>query len=583
MHEVHPEKGREASALSMSYAVAPLGFHALMLGPKCLSFFNEAGRSVDVVWGKPAGVFSVSQRGKYTEVQARKQADAVPTIFRFADNGMLASVQHGKVSRAPDQEQDALFPNVKQPLKAFWGRVAPEKIGAEYWRGTDRLRLGYSNPNAAGALFAELALFALASLLFVPFLWARLISGGTLIAMLWLLFLTGSRSSFLGFCLGALILACSSAARHFSLKKLLMMAGAIAVVAGLLACGVFGDRFGKNLLERNESNMLRIRCWSAAPAMMAAAPGGWGEKCGHAYCDWFQPAAEYHPQHWLFNSHLTWMVEHGWVFRFAYSTGWLLLLVLIGAAAFRSRMAGTVLALWLSFGVAMWFSTIGQNWTLWLAPVLSLLAVAASMVARCPEKMAYRTGVALALSVLAGAGVCLTLWLSGSHSLAKMEFQPHHANGVTTIGGVQPKVCILNDNLVTSLGLVGTFGREVRDFLRRNPGFGSLAIAKQVENIPSDVSTVVVSGRRSPSFMRLRIKKRAFPHVKRMVFLSPTFKPNDMLTKAIRCDDVQFISGEIMRSLYLEKGETPPKWVKFVQGAGLYVPGWMDMAFGKEK
>ena len=580
-YEIHPAPGSNAVSL-VQLVPAPLGTQALMYGGQRLALFTGDGSNKSILWWVPRNEFRLSHSGGKAHVQAKNWAKAGPAEFIFDGSGQLAAFRRDADDAQRAKDLAVIVPKGRLTLKHWWPKPKPP---GDFWRGIKRLRLGYQNPNAAGTLFAELSILALAGLVFLPRLWMRVASGAGLAAFLAALFLTESRGSFIGFCLGAFLLALISTLRCFSVKKMVLWGGVVALAAGLLAFGAFGDRFGKNLLERNAPNRLRLQCWQAAPAMMAAAPGGWGEKCGHAYCDWFQPETVYLPRTWLFNSHLTWMVEHGWWFRFFYCSGWFLLLIMLGVSARRSRAVAGALAMWLTFAVAIWFSTIGQCWTLWILPVCALLALVPGTFKDIASH-AQSFAKASALAVVLGASVCVILWVHGGRALGKMPVKVHYNDGVTTVGDGRPDIWILRDDNVLSMGLIGAFGREMRDFLRRHPGFGSMAITKAADKIPAEVGTLVASGDVAREYMKVkleRLKAKVPEKVKRMVIVSPSFQTRFVPPSLVKRSNLLFLSGELVKYLYLRPEDATPSWAGFVPGAGMYVPRWMDIVFKEKK
>ena len=570
-YEIRPPVGTNAVPMLL-YAPAPFGSSVLLYGGRRLALFTGDGWSVDHVWWKPSAKFHLAHKDGKAHVLARDWMKAGPAEFSFDKSGNLSTFSRHADGAQQEKDSAVIAPSGKISLKQYWPKPKPT---GDFWRGTSRLRLGYKNPNAAGTLFAELAVLALAGVAFLPYLWMRIAAGGGILASLVALFLTESRGSFVGFCIGAILLAFIAAIQRFSAKRMVIWCGISVIAAGLLVFGALGDRFGKNLFERNEANEMRLECWRAAPAMMAAAPAGWGEKCGHAYCDWFQPVGNYHPQTWLFNSHLTWMVERGWIFRFAYCAGWLLVLTLLGAAARRSRVAGAAFAVWVAFAVALWFSTVGQCWTLWMAPVMIALAAVRSVRLR-------HVPVAATVAFALGGAICIMVAACGGKALERMPLRVHLADGITTVGEGKPKIWMLRDDRVMAMGLTGAFGHELRAFLSQNPTLGSIAVTDAAEKVPPEVDTLIAAGDAARKYMTarlLRMKAKQPNGAKRLVLLSPSFPTRAVAPSIAKLSDLLFLSGELVKPLYLKAGASVPAWARFVPGAEMYVPGWMDIAF----
>ena len=175
-------------------------------------------------------------------------------------------------------------------LRRLWFRKKQRKTDGDYWgKGNVRMRLWFANPNGAGVLWAEVGTLFLAGLLFLRSRKWKIGCGIVLLMACVLLWMTESRGSFLAFCVGATLLIFSYLARYFSLKRMCVTVGIVVLVGGLIATGALGERFGKNLFAPGSDRQQRICTWSTAPALIAAAPDGWGVGAsGHAYCDWFQ-------------------------------------------------------------------------------------------------------------------------------------------------------------------------------------------------------------------------------------------------------------------------------------------------------
>ena len=189
-----------------------------------------------------------------------------------------------------------------------------------------------------------------------------------------------------------------------------------------------------------------------------------------------------------------------------------------------------------------------------------------------------------AVSVLVlvfGAGLCIVVRVCGGKALAKMPFSIRHADGVTVIGAGDPKAWILNDERVTGMGLIGALGRELRDFMHRNPGFGPVAVTDEAAKVPAEVDMLVAAGDGAREYLKLsllRRKEKKPDAAKRLVLLSPSIPTRLVPPSAAKRSDLLFLSGKLMKPLYLHDKETAPAWAKFVPGAALYVPGWLDVA-----
>ena len=160
--------------------------------------------------------------------------------------------------------------------------------------------------------------------------------------------------------------------------------------------------------DRSISNRLEI--WREVPTMLYDAPRGWGgSSASRAFMEWYQALDFTEVYGSLVNNHLTWLVEMGWMGRFLYLSGWLLALVLcrpVREAPWMSICLGVLVA----FFVAMTFSYMTRNVSLWALPVCALLA---AIVAR----IYYRKwDLKMWWIAPAGAAAILAIFVASAHS-----------------------------------------------------------------------------------------------------------------------------------------------------------------------
>ena len=242
-YEIRPAEGGDLSPTILQCVPGPLGVQELLYCGNRLAVFDEAGQDIDIIWWKPQGKFFLARKNGNVHIWAKDWMKAGSAEMFFDNVGNLTSFRREAGDGQRERDAATIVPNVKLELKHFW--LKPRKQG-DFWQNTSRLRLGYKNPNSAGTLFAELAVLAFAGLLFLSPFWARIAFGGCLAASLVALLLTESRGSFLGFCIGALILVAVAVSRRFTVKRLALCVGGVAFIVGLLAFGVFGERFGRD-------------------------------------------------------------------------------------------------------------------------------------------------------------------------------------------------------------------------------------------------------------------------------------------------------------------------------------------------
>lgn len=521
----------------------------------------------------------------FAEVRCGNFLDTGPAVMMFKDGRL---VSFGRPSSGRDKSDDLKLlttsPFKKPSVTQLWRpRKDADDVAWKYWNQSGRLRLWYFNPNAAGTLFAELslALFALCFLFRKKTFRIAAGLGGAVFAGL--LLYTHSRGSLLAFLVGFAVLAVPSVIRRFSLKGVLGAVGVVAVVAILLAAGVFGERFGSEMFAVDEGNIQRLRCWAAAPRMMADAPGGWGENCGRAYCDWYQAVDDTHSLRWLVNSHLTWMVEYGSVFGYCYVFAWMAAAFLLWRCR-RSRYASAAAAQWALLFVSLWFSTVGIFVSLWVLPVLLSI----------PVLIACGPGVVKGSSPVRSVSILFVIALVSISLVEAMRFAGRRMSdgakisvsrrgGLTVLGDGPDELTILQDGYVLSNWRNGVFGREIRSFLENNAGV-RISVADGVADLPPFSRRLVLVGRSGVDFLRHYVANRDGSTVRfeKLFFISPPFAPQAIPRRLLREAEVSAGYGEYAVALLPQSEDFPP-WVTVVPGAELYVTNWLNMVSYQKK
>lgn len=219
-----------------------------------------------------------------------------------------------------------------------------------------RADFGFGNPNLAAALFAMLAVgvwgisfgrFEARPAVFL----GRMAASGTCAA---LIVLTASRGGLVALAAGFLVLWAVSGFLRPKVWQGFALAGALVLLVAFSALGRMGERVAESSPE-DGSITSRVAIFRAVPAMLTAAPQGWGVgQSAVAYQNWFQAPEDLRTYKHLLSTHATWMVERGWGFRFVYLLGWGVVLVLCGKVP-------AALAVWVVFGVAGVFSHVGAD------------------------------------------------------------------------------------------------------------------------------------------------------------------------------------------------------------------------------
>lgn len=281
-------------------------------------------------------------------------------------------------------------------------------------------------------------------------------------------------------------------------KKQLLLAGSIATALVVYAClprVEAMDRYSLGLApgeepDRSISNRLRI--WKDTPRMMVDAPRGWGtEEAGRAWMLWYQPLETRYRYRTLVNSHLTWLVEFGWVGRFLYLAGWSLVFLIGFAGSFPQagirRSASLSVGVWTSFAVAAFFSSVAESFLLWLIPGAMFVWMAfrtGTILLKGKEWKPILRGAALAsgfsgvlLLLLAAVGAVMR---KGQESIRFDGRELHYRDGPATSMLVEPDEKVLGRH----------FSYEIR-----RPGSGSWIVVDEMPpKISPEIEQVILSG-----------------------------------------------------------------------------------------
>ena len=179
------------------------------------------------------------------------------------------------------------------------------------------------------------------------------------------------------------------------------------------------QRFTQGTEDHSIRNRLVI--WKEASAMMRDAPSGWGfGNSGKAFMEWYQPLDSLETYRTLVNSHLTWLVEMGWMGRFLYVSAWLLVLMLCLPMRNKAPWMSVCLGIWIAFFMAAIFSSVAECVWLWVLPVCALIA---AIVARIKE---FR----IQSSVVSRNNVAARWFWNATLRFARLreDAQPYHAD-----------------------------------------------------------------------------------------------------------------------------------------------------------
>ena len=333
------------------------------------------------------------------------------------------------------------------------------------------------NPNDVAA-FIVLVILSLPVLLIWSKWWTWLVwpSETVLIA---LLVGTGSRGGILALIVALIVNAILAWRLRCTLLVktwlIVILCSLIGIGAGLSAFPK-GFRLGSVDLSPDASAGRRLEVWSRVPAMLAAAPDGWGSgNSAEAYEQWFEPVGEDVALRHLLSSHLTWLVEFGWPFRWLYLFLWMAVIVLmVPGQKFKFPIWG--IAVWTAFLVALFYNVAGQWWN-WPLPVIWLMA---ALILRCRQKT-LPSGRYWILSALAsGIFVGLPFVIFGLYP-PETPVRGSDAGDIVLVGTGKPAVAILGP----SKDVLGDFyGQKIRK--EWSQASGSVVILAQPDARASD-------------------------------------------------------------------------------------------------
>lgn len=447
------------------------------------------------------------------------------------------------------------------------------------WKGDDgRLRLGYQNPNKGGCLLAEIALLGLAALLLAGGRrWWLMILGGLVAAGAFAgIAMTESRSSFVAFVVGAAILVLLRAKSLFTWRKLAIVAAIVAVGAGIIVSGLAGDRFTKGLvIAASDSDSLRLNIMKAAPQMMVDSPSGWGfGMSGAAYSNWYQPPTELRVVRTLVNSHLTWLVELGWVGRTLYAGGLLALMLMLLVAAKRGA-SPVPAALFAALFVAGIFNSVMEAPTLWIVPVVSLALLLSPSGRQAFSKRSLF--VCLLLGVAFGGAAMGSVAYLGSRGAEGPRL--HAEKGRVIVNGDSADTWVVDDGTVLGQAFVG---RELRMFYAAFPQMPPMGLVWKIEDLPTEANNLIVGGKRCEDFVAKFTENPAIADgYGAITFLSPSIAASDVPEALAARPNFRMVQGELAAMLTPD-ATNPPPFLTVVPGAELYIPGWMKMAQPKQ-
>jgi len=348
----------------------------------------------------------------------------------------------------------------------------------------------------------------------------------------------------------------------------------LGVGAGLAAFPQ-GSRLGQVDISQDASMGRRLEVWSTVPAMMASAPGGWGMgQSADAYEQWFEPAGErVHLKH-LLSSHLTWLVEMGWPFRWLYLTLWFSALIILFAGG-RSRLSAVVGALWIAFFVALIFNASGKWWN-WPVPLFWLLIVLIQQ----GKKRSFPSGRRFIAAGLASAAVVAAPFLWYAFATPPSPVHAYDGGNIVWLGNGKPATAILSP----SKDVLGNFyGQELRQsFSSSNRTNGSVVVISRPDQAAAayvrSCRLYVISGGDETALYQWRLVFT--PEFESKLLLINTRVQPDAWVKVF--SRVVYCHGDFFGDRYYEEwktlsGSNPSLSIKNLPRCGAYVANFWQL------
>lgn len=437
-------------------------------------------------------------------------------------------------------------------------------MGDFFFNDIWRMDWGLGNPNKTAVLIAELML--------VVWAFAFIRKYGYWIALVLFtglgvcLFHTFSRGGLVALLVGLVWLAIF-APHPWPKRK--WIAGRIVVLI-LCSTAVYlksYQRYTQGFITEDRSITNRIAIWSTVPAMMFDAPYGWGiGNAGTAFMGWYQDIHRGEEYRTLVNSHLTWLVEMGWIGRFFYLFGWGAVLLLC-FPSFERYWQSIPFGIWWCFGTGAFFSSVAESIWLWPIPVA---AFAVTLFDRIRRKQFPRLSDWL---LVCGGTILLLLAAAvsgGSGSGIHVE------KGRVIVGRTTPETWLVIDEVV--VGCYG-YGRALRDYYATANTHSSIGLTHRLAELPENLSgiTLVIAGQ--PADFSPTTLQKVSAQASRTILLAPRYSPTGL--ENIPKDKISIIFGGL--SVSPERLEWSKHYnIKLISGTADYFPDWPQLILEKE-
>jgi hypothetical protein len=439
-----------------------------------------------------------------------------------------------------------------------------------FYHGVWRMDWGLGNPNRTATLIACLMIAVWA----IPLIWKRTFWPVLIVftALAWCLVQTYSRGGMVAFLAGMGVFL-FWLPRPWPRERWMAAVASLWILGGFVLYAKAQTRYGQGLFTEDQSIHSRLVVWSHAPEMMAAAPWGWGVgKAGDAYTQWFQTLGQSTNYLNLINSHLTCMVEWGWLASVAYLWTWLSIFVLCWPTKLV-RARAVPLGIWGAFGVGACFSHVEGSLWLWIIPLagLSYVILQRARVRCWPAASHFITSGAIAVglvAILVGTG------------FATMSLPMSVDKGAVVMGRGSTKTVIFVDRQVMG----AFFGHTFRKYLEKNPrelSSNTFILTESVNGLPSTaISRLVISGKftEGNALLGAQVKNG------QIIWVNPAGFPAESDFGKDKIDSACVYFGEYSQASPRSLWTTLPGIKAFqIDGAGDFVPGWPQAILAPRK
>jgi hypothetical protein len=431
-----------------------------------------------------------------------------------------------------------------------------------------RLDIGFGNPNKSATLFVMLfaavwipPMLACNSKKWMTATWHFALVASFVLGIL--LLLTGSRGGILA---GAAALTSMLwfAPRPWERRKIFVVSVAFVLLIAIAWILPQTARFSPSHAANDASIGNRWLIWKEIPAMILAAPGGWGlGNAGVAFMTWFQAPERHEVYRTLVNSHGTWLVELDWAGRILYLMAWGLALRLSCPDKTQSpRLPSAPFAILLSFVLASAFSSVAEEKVLWVPPGIAVLVATFLRWEKrnWPSWRAIALWSAIPVSLLAGI---TGLFSVSSGYFIKME----HSGKTAHLMAGEAKMTVFSARNASE------HPRSLRAaWVNAEKPFGLIWTTSIEPLKESRGKTIVLLGDFS-----LTDVKASLDEAKNAVLFSPEFQPSEFSESILGKTTVFF--GE-----FHHDPERVEKWrnkarCKVIPGMSVFIANWAELLF----